>query len=60
MDKIIIKFDDTEFEEFEFHQHKSPILISNIDINEIVVSNKLPFGNQNFKYFIRYKDAKNS
>ena len=37
-----------------------PILISNIDINEIVVSNKLPFGNQNFKYFIRYKDAKNS
>ena len=25
-------------------------------INKIVVSNKLPFGKQDFKYFIGYKD----
>ena len=30
-------------EEYKFHQHKSSILINDIDINEIVVSNKLPF-----------------
>ena len=38
MDKKIIKFDDTEIEEYELHQCKSPILISHLDINEIVVS----------------------
>ena len=36
----IIKFDDTEIEEYKFHQYKSPILINNIDITKIVVSNK--------------------
>ena len=44
MDKRIIKFDDTEIEECKFHQYKSPILINVININEIIVSNKLPFG----------------
>ena len=39
MDKEIIKFDDTEIEEYKFHQHKSPILINDIDINKIVVPN---------------------
>ena len=29
-----------------------------INNNKIVVSNKVPFGKQNFKYFIGYKDAK--
>ena len=46
MDKKIIKFDDTDIEKNEFHQHKSPILINDIYINEIVVSNKLPFVKQ--------------
>ena len=59
IDKKIIKFGDTEIEEYEFHhQHKSPISINNIDINKIVVTNKLPFGKQDFKYFIGYKGAK--
>ena len=44
MDKKIIKFGDTDIEEYKFHQHESSILINNIDINKIVVSNKLPFG----------------
>ena len=34
----------TEIEECEFHQYKSPILINNIDTNEIVVFNKFHFG----------------
>ena len=53
-----MKFDDTEIEEYEFHQYKTPISINDTDINKIVVYNKLPFGKQDFKYFIGYKDAK--
>ena len=40
MDKKIIKLDDTETEEYEFHQYKSPILINNIDIDKILLINK--------------------
>ena len=55
MDEKVIKFDDTEIEKYEFSQHKNAILINDIDINEIVVSNMLPSGKQDFKYFIGYK-----
>ena len=58
MHKKITKFDDPETEEYKFHQHKSPISISNIDINKLVVANKFLFDKQNFKYFIGYKDNK--
>ena len=58
MNKKIIKFDDTEIEEYEFHQHKSPVLTNEIDINKIVVSNTFPFGKQDFKCFIGHKDNK--
>ena len=37
MDKKIIKFGDTEIEEYEFHKYKSRISVKDIDINEIVV-----------------------
>ena len=54
MDKKTLKFDDTENEEYKFHQNKIPISINDMDINEIVVSDKLPVGKQ--KYLIGYKD----
>ena len=47
----LIKFGDTEIEKHKFHQHKSTILINNIDI-------KVSFGKKGFKYFIGYKDEK--
>ena len=55
MNEKIIKFGDIEIEEYEFYQC---ISINNIDISKIVVSNQLPFGKQDFKYFIGYKDVK--
>ena len=58
MDKKIIKFDDAEKKKYKFDQYKRPILIDNIDVNKIVVSNKISFGKNDFKYFIGYKDAK--
>ena len=56
MEKII-KSGDIETKKQEFHQHKEPVLITNIDINKITVSNKILFGKKVFKYFIGYKDA---
>ena len=38
MDQKIIKFDDTEVEDYELHQYKSPISINNLDTNQIAVS----------------------
>ena len=35
---------------------KNTISISDIDINKTAVSNKLPFGKEDFIYFIVYKD----
>ena len=54
----IIKLGDIEIQKQKFHQHEGPISIKNIDINKIVVSNKVSFGKNGFKYFIGYKDAK--
>ena len=32
-------------------------MINHVDINKIVISNKLPFGKKDFKYFTDYKDS---
>ena len=53
-----MKFDDTEIEEHKFHQNKNTILIKDVDMDKTVVSNNLPFGKEDFKYFIGYKDNK--
>ena len=58
MEKIIIKFGDTEIEKQIFQQHKRPISIKNIDINKIIGCNEVSFGEKGFKYFIGYKNAK--
>ena len=58
IDKIIIKFSNIEIEKQKFHQHKRPISIKNININDIVAFNKPSFGKNDFKYFIGYEDAK--
>ena len=45
------------FEEYKFHQNKCLIFVNDIDINKTVLSNNLPFGKQDFKCFIGYKDS---
>ena len=57
IDKKILKLGGTEIEEYKFHQNKNPFSIIDIDINKIVVSNKLPFGKQDFKCYTGYKDS---
>ena len=53
MDRKIVKFDYTEIEEHKFHQNKNLFLKKDIDINKILVSNKL-----SLKYIICYRDNK--
>ena len=45
-----------KFKEENFIINNSPILINDVRVNEIVISNKLPIGKKDFKYFIGYKD----
>ena len=56
MDKKILKFVGTKIEKYKFHQNKSLTLINDID-NKIVVSNKVPFREQDFRYFTGYRDS---
>ena len=58
MSNEIITFGNIETEKHKFHQDKNPISIYDVDINKIIVSNKVPFGKKDFKCFIGYKDVK--
>ena len=58
MDKKIKKIDDTEVEKYELYQYKIPILIDDIDLNKILVSNRISFIEIDFKYLICNKEAK--
>ena len=51
-------FGQTKNEEHKLHQHKNTILIYEVDINKILMFNKVSFGKKGFKYFIDYKDGK--
>ena len=53
-----IKVGNIEIKKPKFYQYQSPISIKNIDIDKIVVSNKVSFGKKSFRYFIGYKDVK--
>ena len=48
MEKTITKVGDIEIAKQKFHQHKRPISIKNIDINKILVFNKVSFGKKGF------------
>ena len=52
-----INFDDKKIKKSIFYKNKAINNIEDIDVNNILVSKKEPYGNKNsFKYFIRYND----
>ena len=55
----VIKFGDFEIQNQKFHQHKGPISIENIDVNKIVVSNKVSFGKNSLNISLTTKRLKN-
>ena len=48
MGKEIITFSNIEVEKHKFHQHKSPISIHDLNLDRIVVSNRVAFGKSGF------------
>ena len=54
MGKEILNFGDIETEKNKFYRNKIPIFKKYIDIEKVLVSNKISFGEENYKYFIGY------
>ena len=38
----------------EFYRHKSPMFLEDVDIEKVLVSEKISSGEKNYKYFIDY------
>ena len=53
MGKEIVTFGDIEIEKKNYH-HKSLVSLRDIDIEKVLVSNKISFGEKNYKYFFVY------
>ena len=52
-----VNFDDKKIKRSTFYKSKAINNIEDIDVNNILVSKKEPYGNKNsFKYFIGYND----
>ena len=47
-------FDDNETEKNTFYRHKSPIFKKDVNIEKVLVSNKISFGEKSYKFFIDY------
>ena len=62
MDEKITTFGNNKIEKHKFYCHKNPILIDGVDINKIIVSDKLINVSNKlkniYKYFICEKDNK--
>ena len=57
MSKKNISFDDKYIKKSKFYKNKKTFQIDDIDVNEILVSKKEPYGTKNaLKYFIGYND----
>ena len=54
MGKEIFRFVDIEIEKNNFYRHESPIFLKDVDIEKVLVSNKISSGKKNYKYFIGY------
>ena len=54
MCKEILTFGNIEIEKNKFYRHKTPIFLEDVDIEQVLESNKISFGEKSYKYFIGY------
>ena len=52
-----LKFNNIKLNKKEFHEYKEPIGLLSVDVDQIVVSNKLKHNNEGFKYIIGYQEG---
>ena len=50
MGKEILTFSDIEIEKNKFYRYKSPILLEDVDIENVLVSGKISFGEKSYFY----------
>ena len=50
----ILTFGNIEIEKNKFYIHKTPIFLKDVDIEKLLVSKKISFGEKNYKYFTGY------
>ena len=50
MGKEILTFGNIEIEKNKFYHHKTPIFLKDVDIDKVLVSNKISFSEKNYKY----------
>ena len=58
MGKDILTFDNTEFEKNKVYLHNTPILLEDVDIEKVLVSNKISLDETNYKYLYNNDEVK--
>ena len=55
MGKENLKFGDIKIEKNKFYHYRNPVPLRDVDdIENVLVSNKISFGKENYEYFIGY------
>ena len=54
--KKVVTFDDIEIRERKFQCDKNLFFLENIDIDNMIIPNKISLCDKNYKYFIGYMD----
>ena len=54
MRKEILTLGDIKIEKNKFYHNKTPMFLKDVDTEKVLVSNKISFGEKNYKYFISY------
>ena len=54
MGKKILTFGGIEIEKIYFYRNKIPIPVRHVDVEKVLLSNKIFFDEKNYKYFIGY------
>ena len=57
MSEKTLKFDNTVVNKKEFLKSKQPIDLDKVNVDQIVISDKLKHSDDGFKYFIGYKEG---
>ena len=57
MSEKTLRFDNIRVNKKEFHKSKQPIDLGLVKVNQIAVSDKFKYSDDNFKYFISCKEG---
>ena len=55
MNEKTLKFENIRINKKEFHKSKQPEDLASVNVDEMVISSKFKYSDENFKCFIGYK-----